>query len=189
MFGWVIWKLQLPRFKDPWPRLCVAYEVRLNANCNRQSTCQIHWERRWVWRLATRLYWGKSRLVSSSEAVMWVTGAHTKGWSKSGSTCCFKRRSTMSLLSRYTRWRGWVSGWHVICHHFPELPDGKEYLPSEEWRHKTSTYVLELKDMKVVDWIRANCLSKLMVRMNDFLVLMPDIAIVASWPLSAPSFL
>jgi hypothetical protein len=43
--------------------------------------------------------------------------------------------------------------------------------------------------MEVLDWIRANCLSKLMVRMNDFLVFMLDIDIVASWALSAPSFL
>jgi len=27
MFGWVIWKLQLPRFRDSWPRLYVAYQV------------------------------------------------------------------------------------------------------------------------------------------------------------------
>lgn len=71
---------------------------------------------------------------------------------------------------------------------FPNSKMEKKIFPPEERRHKASTYVLELKDMKVVDCIRANCLSKLMVRMNDLLVLVPHIAIVASWPLSA-SFL
>ena len=130
--------------------------------------------------------WGKSRLVSRSEVVMWVTGAHTKECSKFSSTYCFKRCSTMLLLSRYTRWRGWVSGWHVICHHFPELLDGKENLPP---RGATTENIDLCFRTERYESCRLHSREKLMVRMNDFLVLVPHIVIVASWPLSAPSFL
>ena len=84
----------------------------------------------------------------------------------------------------------WLGQW-VTCHPSP-------LSRTPRWKRKSSPrgattqnidLCLELKDMKVVDWIRANCLSKFMVRMNYFLVLMPDVAIMASWPLSAPSFL
>jgi hypothetical protein len=57
---------------------------------------------------------------------------------------------------------------------FPKSQMEKKIFPPGERRNKTSKYVLGLKTCKFLDGNCANYLRKLMVRMNEFLVLVPD---------------